>query len=131
LALAILGVGLACENELDRTISIRQNVDQPLSIMQEKIRSFVSRETAGKAQSQCVGVEYPCSLRKFLGRSTSAGQLPDVQFAYVINERFAPIGAKLPKIGVADRAEIVFEIFRRFTPAIFPGRDFPQAVCLG
>ena len=78
---------------------------EPLRIMQEKVRTLVSRKTARKAQSQCVGVEYLGSLRKFLGRSTSASQLPDVQFANVMNERLAPIGAKLPEIGVADTCE--------------------------
>ena len=50
-------VRLACHNELDGPLRIRQKPKEPLSIMKEQIGPFVSGKPSGKAKSQNVGVK--------------------------------------------------------------------------
>ncbi len=66
--LDILGMSLACKHELNRALSIRQNVEKPRRIMQKKVRAFVRGKATGKSQSQNIFIEYLCGLREVFRR---------------------------------------------------------------
>jgi len=68
LPLGILGVSLACEHELNRALSIHQDVEKPRRIVQEKVRAFVRGKATGKSQSQNLVIEYQCGLREVFRR---------------------------------------------------------------
>ncbi len=66
--LDVLGMSLACKHELNRALWIRQDVEKPRRIVQEKIRAFVCGKATGKSQSQNIFIEYQCGLREVFRR---------------------------------------------------------------
>ena len=50
-------VCLSGDDELHWTLGIAQEAKQPLSIVQQQVRSFVGRETPRKTQCQRVGIK--------------------------------------------------------------------------
>ena len=68
LPLGILGMSLARKHELNRALSIRQDVEKPRRIVQEKVRAFVRGKATRKSQSQSIVIEYQCGLREVFRR---------------------------------------------------------------
>jgi hypothetical protein len=59
---SILGMSLACKHELNRALSIHQDVHKPSRIVEEKVRAFVRGKATSKSQSQDAVIEYRCGL---------------------------------------------------------------------
>ena len=57
LAGAIRRMGFAGNDELDRTLWIGEQSQQPLRIVQKQVRAFVSGKAPGKTNRQGVGIK--------------------------------------------------------------------------
>src|SRR5215472_15701276 len=118
LASPILRMSFACEHELHRMLSIGEDVQEMLRIMQEEVGALVGCKPPCKSQSQRVGFKHEAGLGKFVWRSASSCHLLDVQSSDIGHQRFASIPPNLPKIGIAEGAALSLQVFRRFMPAL-------------
>src|SRR5580658_1510781 len=131
LSLGILRMSLACKHELNRPLSIRQDVEKPRRIMQEKVWAFVRGKATGKSQSQSIVIKDQRCLREVFRRRSPSCQLTAVKSSNVLNERPAAICAELPEAGIAGCTNILLCVCHCSVPALFSAGKFPQTVCFG
>ncbi len=121
-------VGLARNDDLHRAFGIGQQAKQPLRVMQQQVRSLVSREAPCKAERQRVGIKQALRRVNRLGQRAGSRQFPGQPFASVFNERLTGRGAESPETGVRNAANVLLQGLHRSQPAALSTGFRPKTV---
>ncbi len=121
---------LAGNDELHGTLSIRQQAQQPLRVLQQQVRPLVGCKAACESDRQRIRVEHV--FRAFdLGRGSAVShQIARQALACVFDQPFACGGAELPQDRVAGVADALVGRIGVRLPAVAAAELRPQLICI-
>ena len=114
----VRGMRFSRDDQLHRTLRIAEYAQQPARIMQQQVRTFVSRKAARKSQRQNVRVEQILSLSRLLQAKIPMRSIGEtIDRANIQRELWLTL-CESSRVHHLKRNEFLFPEFQRFLPSV-------------